>query len=165
MTAHVHLVAGAPTALCPAAAKMVVPAPPEDGSCECAPGFRGPLCQRSKTEPSPHRPRAAHPPQPLPAGTSTGRREAELAESALIESLPLVPLSPGPDFSVPRFRAQPGSPMEIGPDNNSSVERRQRDGLSKVWGGCNSPRTFEKPLFITLRDWTGSQAGWGPLGC
>lgn len=26
---------------------------PEDGSCECAPGFRGPLCQRSKAGPPP----------------------------------------------------------------------------------------------------------------
>lgn len=77
---------------------------PEDGSCECAPGFRGPLCQRSKAEPlpPPARPQVAHPPRPFPDGTSPALREAGLSELAPIKSLPGDP-SP-PSFFVPKFR-------------------------------------------------------------
>lgn len=99
---------------------------PEDGSCECAPGFRGPLCQRSKAEPPALS--MAHPPHPFPVGTSPGLRGAELSESAPIKPLRSSPLSPCAGFSVPKFWSQPDSLGETGPDHSSSLQKGCRVG-------------------------------------
>lgn len=87
---------------------------PEDGSCECAPGFRGPLCQRSKM---------AHPLHPFPVGTSPGLRGAGGLRVSPHQTSPSSPLSPCTGFSVPKFRAQPGSSVETGPDHSSSLQK------------------------------------------
>lgn len=85
---------------------------PEDGSCECAPGFRGPLCQRSKARPPARGFLTSHPPRPSQSVVlACGRLACGKA--------PLLPPScaffPSPGCSAPKFRAQPLSRIRGSP--------------------------------------------------
>ena len=119
---------------------------PEDGSCECAPGFRGPLCQRGKADP--HQ-------QTLASSSSLllpSWREAGLKSLNPHQIPPSTPLSPSLNFSVPKFRAQPDSPIETGSAPLLSVERNRP---SEVWVDATLP--------ILLRSLSSSPWGTGQV--
>jgi hypothetical protein len=118
VTAHVHLVAGAPTALSPAAVRMVAPALQRMGAASVPLASEDPYAREVSLNPPPPPPRPATPhtrpyPQPFPFGTSAGLREAGLWMSVPLSFLSLVPSTEL--AAVPKFRAQPSFLVETAP--------------------------------------------------
>lgn len=121
---------------------------PEDGSCECAPGFRGPLCQRSKARSPAQGFLISHPLRP-------SQSEVVLACGRLAFGSQFPLLTPFYAFllytgcSAPKFRAQSLSRIRSSPQFLSSK------GMSlQVWGSY-TPHFQEDS-----RHWDGGPERW-----